>query len=165
MSMFSRYGKPKMIKCPRCGLKNPEGSFSCADCDLHFDRLALATNHDAKRKKLRGDREFIIKVTDLPSDVSYIKLVLYVILLGVFGGHCYYVGRYLRGAMFTTNMLAMILFVVFNPQLLTVWGGHFFEIVMPFCGLILLVWIFDVFKVITKKFKVPVAIDLKVDEV
>lgn len=163
--MFSRYGKPKLIKCPRCGLKNPEGSFACADCELRFERLALATNGDAKRKKLRGDREFIINVTDLPSDVSFIKLILYSILLGIFGGHCYYVGRYLRGAMFTTNMLAMILFVVFNGKLINVWDGHFFEIVMPFCGLILIFWIFDIIKVCTHKFKIPVAIDLNVDEV
>lgn len=163
--MISRYGKPKMIKCPRCGLKNPPGSISCGDCELKFERLAIATNSDAKRKKLRGDRDYIIKVTDIPSDVSFIKLLMYTIFLGIFGGHCYYVGRYLRGAILTTNIVCMIAFVLFNNFFLHALYGHFLDIVMPFCGLILFMWLWDIFAVCTRKFKIPVAIDLKVDEV
>ncbi len=150
-----------MKTCPRCGLKTIESTEVCEDCGLRFERLALATNKDAKRKKLRGDRSFIIKTKTLPSDVSFIRLLLYTIFLGIFGGHCYYTGRYLKGAMFTINMLLLIIFTVFNSYFISLWNGYFFEIVMPFCGAILCVWIYDIIAVATKRFKVPVAIDLK----
>ncbi len=136
----------------------PEGTPACEDCGLKFDRLALATNGDAKRKKLRGDRSFIVSTTKLPSDVSYIKLLLFTIFLGVFGGHCYYTGRYLRGAILTTNFVVMMSFVIFNGFFVSI--PHFLDITMPICGLILFVWVFDLIKVCCKKFKVPVAIDL-----
>ena len=138
-----------------------ESAPSCDDCGLRFDRLAIATNADAKRKKLRGDRSFIVNVKTLPSDVSYIKLLLMAVLLGVVGGHCYYVGRYLKGSMYSINFLALTLFVIFNDFFRNIWQGVFFDIVMPVCGLILLIWIFDIIAIATKKFKVPVAIDLE----
>lgn len=156
--------KPKFITCPRCGLKNLENATACDDCGLVFARLEMATNGDAKRKKLRGDRDFIIKVKKLPSDVSFLKLLLYAILLGVFGGHCYYVGRYLRGIMLTTNFVVMLILLIFNSFFLTVWNGAFYDIIMPFCGVILLCWIWDIFAIITRRFKVPVAIDLDEEE-
>ncbi len=163
--MINRRIKPKMKKCPRCGLKMPEQALSCEDCGLKFERLNLATNKDAKQKKLRGDRSFIIKTSKLPSDVSYLKLLLYSIFLGIFGGHCYYVGRYLRGVLFTLNFIALLSFVVFNSFFLSIWQGVFFEIVMPICGAILFVWFYDIFMIAIKRFKVPVAIDLKEGEV
>ena len=138
---------------------------SCDDCGLKFDRLALATNADAKRKKLRGDRSFIVNVKSIPSDVSYVKLLLMAIFLGAVGGHCYYVGRYLKGAIYSVNILAMIFFVVFNSFFLSLWQGVFFDIVMPICGFILILWIMDIGAIIFKKFKIPVAIDLEGGEV
>lgn len=165
--MRSRYNndmakqRTKYKICPRCGLKMPESTPECADCGLKFERLALATNKDAKRKKLRGDRSFIINVKALPSDVSYWKLLLMTIFLGAVGGHCYYVGRYLKGAIYSANFLALVFFVIFNNFFLTLWGGVFFDIVMPICGFILIFWIMDIVAVGLKKFKIPVAIDLE----
>ena len=156
--------KPKFKTCLRCGLKNLENATECDDCGLIFARLEMATNQDAKRKKLRGDRDFIIKVKKLPSDVSFLKLLLYSIFLGVFGGHCYYVGRYLRGIMLTTNFVVMLILLIFNNFFLTVWNGTFYDIIMPFCGIILLCWIWDIFAILMKRFKVPVAIDLDEEE-
>lgn len=163
--MIERIKRPKMIKCPRCGLKMPDGTTSCEDCGLIFDRLKIATNEDAKRKKLRGDRKFIVNITTLPSDISYLKLLLFSIFLGIFGGHCYYVGRYLRGFLLTFNFVLLMAFAIFNNFFLTVWNGLFLEIVMPICGGILFVWFYDIVKIALKKFKVPVAIDLKEGEV
>lgn len=138
-----------------------ESAPSCDDCGLKFDRLALATNADAKRKKLRGDRSFIVNIKSIPSDVSYIKLLLMTILLGAVGGHCYYVGRYLKGVMYSVNMFALMMFLFFNDFFLSLWQGMFLNIVMPICGFILVLWIFDILAVSTKKFKIPVAIDLE----
>ena len=139
----------------------PESTLECADCGLKFDRLALATNGDAKRKKLRGDRSFIVSVKALPTDVTYWKLLLMSIFLGAVGGHCYYVGRYLKGAMYTVNFLALLFFVIFNNFFLALWNGMFFDIVMPICGFISLFWILDIFAIAFKRFRIPVAIDLE----
>ena len=83
---FSR-NKQKTRVCPRCGIKVPEGIDTCPDCGLVFARLDVATNKEAKAKKKRGDREFIINSPKLPSDVSFVKLLLLCIFLGPVGAH------------------------------------------------------------------------------
>ena len=151
----------KKITCPRCGLKSVEGVESCPDCGLVFSRLEVATNKDAKRKILRGDREYIIKTNRLPSDVSFLKLLLLCIFLGPVGAHCYYTGRYLRGGVLTCTFVAIIMFVIFNAPLMQINNGAFLGAVSTVCGLIELLWIWDIAMIILKKYKVPVAIDLE----
>ena len=152
-----------MKLCPRCGLKVIESADECPDCHLNFARLALATNADAKRKIKRHDREFILRTHDLPSDVSYKKLLLLTIFLGMFGAHCFYVGRYLRGGMFVLNMVFAAICVIFNQQILAVDEGRLIELFGIIIGAILLCWIYDFIMVAIKRFKVPIAIDLKDD--
>lgn len=147
--------------CPRCGLKSLSVADSCQECGLIFSRLALATNKDAKRKMARGDKDFIIMTSNLPSDIKWYKLLLMTIFLGLFGGHCFYVGRYWRGGMLLVNGISLILYVVFNAQLVAVDGGRLIAALTTIGGIIMLFWIFDVIWVIIKKFKVPVAIDLE----
>ncbi len=151
--------------CPRCHLTMPETVDTCPDCGLSFDRLEIATNKDAKRKILRGDRDYIIRMRKLPHDVKYYKLLLMTIFLGLFGGHCYYVGRYLRGAIFSAFMTLSLACVIFNGFFVSIWNGLLIEILGVVIGLFVLVWMFDLWLVIFKKFKIPVAIDLKDDEV
>lgn len=155
----------KKITCPRCGLKCIEGTESCPDCGLVFSRLDLATNKDAKRKILRGDRDFIVKTNRLPSDVSFLKLLLLCIFLGPAGGHCYYTGRYLRGGLLTGAFLSIIMFVIFNSWLFEIDGGELLGTLSTVCGLIELIWIWDLIMVVLKRYKVPVAIDLEGSEV
>ena len=158
---MQRKNKPKLSKCPRCGLLSPSQTPECPDCGLIFERLNMATNKDAKKKKLRGDREFIINTKKLPNDVSYIKLLLMAIFFGIFGGHCYYVGRYLRGIVFTLNIVFAIFLVIFNGYFLSLWYGLFMEFAAPIVGIITFMWLWDIMMIALKKFKVPVAIDLK----
>lgn len=151
----------KKITCPRCGLKSLEGMESCPDCGLVFSRLKIATNKDAKQKILRGDRDFIIKTATLPSDVNFIKLLLLCIFLGPMGAHDYYTGRYVRGGILSATFLAIVMFVVFNAPLVAINNGALLGCLSTICGLIELMWIWDIFAIILKKFKVPVAIDLE----
>ena len=162
MGLFRRNGPFSGIKkCPRCGLKMYEGAQECSDCGLIFSRLEIATNKEAKAKKLRNDRDFIINTSKLPSDVSFLKLLLLSIFLGPFGAHCFYVGRYLRGSILLTDMIAIIMFVVFNPQLVAIEDGKLITALATISGAIMLIWFLDIFLIITKKFKVPVAIDIE----
>lgn len=151
----------KTITCPRCGIKTLNGVECCPDCGLVFSRLEIATNKDAKRKIRRGDRDFIIKTSKLPSDVSFWKLLLLSIFLGPVGGHCYYVGKYFRGGLLSFTFLSIVMLVIFNAPLVAIQDGALIGALSTICGLIELLWIWDLIMIISKKFKVPVAIDLE----
>ena len=146
--------------CPRCGIKCLTGMESCPDCGLIFSRLEIATNKDAKKKIRRHDKDFIIKTNSIPSDVSYIKLLLLTIFVGIFGGHCFYVGRYTRGIILLINAILLMSYVIFNKYLVDLDGGRLIAALSTIGGLFLLVWAYDLIAVIFKKFKIPVAIDV-----
>lgn len=147
--------------CPRCGLKSLKLYDTCPDCGLVFARLEVATNKDARKKILRRDTDFIIKTSTLPKDVSYIKLLLLTIFTGIFGGHCFRVGRYWRGGILLVNFLLLVMYVIFNSQLIAVDGGGLIASLTTIGGLVMMLWVYDIIMVFTKKFKVPVAIDLE----
>lgn len=147
--------------CPRCGLKSLKLQDTCPDCGLVFARLELATNKDARKKILRRDTDYIIKTSKLPSDVSYIKLLLWTIFTGIFGGHCFRVGRYWRGGILLTNFLSIVMYTIFNDKLVAINGGSLIAALMTIAGLIMMIWVYDIVMVAMKKFKVPIAIDLE----
>ena len=155
----------QFVICPRCGLKSLATAENCPECGLVFSRLKIATNKDAKKKILRRDKDFIIMTNNLPSDVSRLKLLLLTIFTGIFGGHCFYVGRYLRGGLLLLNGLALILYVIFNDSLVSIDGGKLLAALTTIGGIIMLVWAFDLVCVIIKRFKVPIAIDLHSDSI
>ncbi len=160
--MRTRNFEPKKT-CPRCEIKVPESVEVCPECGLVFSRLAIATNKDAKRKKKRGDRQFILKTTKIPSDVSYIKLLLLTIFTGVVGGHCFYVGRYLRGSVLLVNFLIICCMTIFNSQLIA-YSETLVATLSTICGFVAILWFWDIFMVALKKFKIPIAIDLQNDD-
>ncbi len=149
--------------CPRCGIKVAQSAEVCNDCGLIFSRLNIATNKDAKSLKKRGEKDFIIYTASLPSDVSYVKLLCLTIFTGIFGGHCFYVGRYLRASMLLINFILDIFLVVFNAQIFA-YSQTLLGALSTISGFIMLAWIWDIFMVAFKKFKVPIAIDLQNDE-
>lgn len=148
------------FNCPRCGIKCLTGTESCPECGLVFSRLEIATNKDAKKKIRRHDKDFIIKTSSIPSDISYIKLLLLTIFVGIFGGHCFYVGRYLRGIILLINALLLMCYVIFNKYLVEIDEGRLIAALSTIGGIILLFWAYDLIAVIFKKFKIPVAIDV-----
>ncbi len=149
------------IMCPRCGMRSLKGTESCPDCGLVFSRLELATNKDAKKKILQRDKDFVIYTSSLPQDVKFIKLLLMAIFLGIFGGHCFYVGRYWRGGMFLVNGLVLLCCTIFNDYLIKIDGGKLIATLATIGGLILCVWAYDIVMIVLKKFKVPVTINLE----
>lgn len=156
-----RKREKRFTVCPRCGIKTLSVNESCSECGFIFSRLKLATNKDAKKKIKKRDKDFIIMTNQLPSDVSWIKLLCIVIFGGIFGSHCFYVGRYWRGALLLVNFLLLVLYVVFNSALIAIDGGRLLAALSTISGIVLLVWVYDLITIIIKKFKVPVAIDLE----
>lgn len=154
----------KQITCPRCGLKVYEGIDTCPDCGLIFSRLDLATNKDAKKLILRRETDFIVKTNKLPKDVSRLKLILYSIFFGAVGGHCFYVGRYFRGAFLLIDFLLIMCYTIFNDALIAVDGGTLLGVLSTISGLCMFVWVYDFFMILFKRFKVPIAIDITKSE-
>ena len=153
----------KIKTCPRCGLQYMEGLVSCPDCGLIFSRLKVATNSDAKKKIKLFDFDYIIKTNVLPSDVSFVRLLIYSIFFGCFGGHCFYVGRYFRGGLLLFNFLIVLFLAIFNSFFASIGNGALLGTLSTICGFVLLVWLWDILMIATKRFKVPVAIDLESD--
>ena len=61
------------------------------------------------------------------------------------------------------NMVFAAICVIFNQQILAVDEGRLIELFGIIIGAILLCWIYDFIMVAIKRFKVPIAIDLKDD--
>ena len=146
--------------CPRCGMKSLATAETCSDCGLVFSRLDIATNKDAKKKIKNRDKDFIIMTNKLPADVSFMKLISLCIFAGLFGAHSFYVGRYWRGGIVCLNTLILIMFVVFNEQMIAIDGGTLLGALSTLCGMFIILWPVDIVMIFMKKFKVPIAIDL-----
>lgn len=156
---FGKIEKP-FRTCPRCGMKSLRMQDSCPDCGLVFARLEIATNKDAKRLIKKRETDFIIKTKKLPKDVNYYKLLAITIFGGIFGAHCFRVGRYWRGGILLLNFLLLVSYVIFNDKLIAYDGGALVTVLATIGGLVMLIWVYDMLMVGLKKFKVPVAIDL-----
>ena len=146
--------KKPFKRCPRCDKKMLVTATKCDECGLIFSRLDYATNKAEKKKLKRGDRDYILQVTTIPKDVSYLKLLLYTLFLGLFGGHYYYVGKYVKGILMSAMMVYTIVCVIFNVYLVEALSVLYVPI-----GIGVLAWMVSCVYVICKKFKVPVCIE------
>ncbi len=147
--------KKPFKRCPRCDKKMLVTATKCDECGLIFSRLDYATNKAAKEKLKRGDRDYILQVTTIPKDVSYLKLLLYTLFLGLMGGHYYYVGKYVKGALMTLMFTYAIFCVIFNAQIV-----EYLTILYIPLGVGVLAWMVSCMYVICKKFKIPVSIEM-----
>ena len=106
-------------------------------------------------KLKKGDRDYILLVSTLPKDVSYLKLLLYTLFLGLVGGHYYYVGKYVKGALMTLMFVYAIFCVIFNSYLV-----DYMSLLYIPMGVGVLSWIVSCVFVLSKRFKVPVSIEM-----
>ncbi len=148
---------PKYKKCPRCGNKCLPAQEKCEECGLIFSRMQFASNKAAKKKIRKFDKDFIIYTNQYPSDVSWFKLMLYVFFFGLVGGHYYYVGKYVKGGLMSASFVYLIFCTVFNAQMVEYLETYY--LYLPI-GIMALAWIVSLIYVSTKKFKVPVIVDI-----
>jgi len=104
----------KKIKCPYCGYKIGSMQTTCDQCGLSKMQIARASNKTAKQMMRDGDGGKIVMIKRRPDDVSFGKLSAW-LLLGIFGAHCFYVGRRLRGWIMFGLMMAFIICVFIFP--------------------------------------------------
>ncbi len=102
----------------------------------------------------KGDRDYILYTNEIPKDLSYTKLLLYTLFLGLFGAHYYYTGKYIKGILMSAMMAYTIVCLIFNAYLV-----EYLSILYLPIGIGVLAWIISCVYVICKKFKVPVCIE------
>ena len=141
-------------RCTRCDNKCLLNATKCEECGLIFSRLEFATNTAAKNMIKKGDRSYILYTSDLPKDLSYTKLLIYTLILGLFGAHYYYTGKYIKGILMSAMMAYAIVCLIFNAYLVEYLSFLYLPI-----GIGVLAWIVSCVYVICKKFKVPVFIE------
>ena len=148
--------KPKAYKvCPRCGNKCLIAQERCDECDLVFARLQYASNKEAKKKIRKFDKDFVIYTTQLPPDVSWIKLLLLTFFTGLVGGQYYYVGKYWKGGIMTAGFVYLVFMTVFNADIVNALTTS--VAYMPI-GVYAMAWLVSLVYVGFKKFKVPVIV-------
>lgn len=156
----------KYKKCPRCGKKMLVGEARCESCGLIFERLNKATNHAGKIALSKGERNKVIYVTNLPSDVNKVKLLLFAIFFGLFGVQYAHVGRkkmfaFCFFSFFYLFVYTILFYFALVPQQILTGGytGLIFELLNLPGGVAVIFWIVSIFQIIFNKFKVPVSID------
>lgn len=154
-----RFNGRKTKKCPRCGNKCLISQAKCDDCGLLFARLDDATNKAGRIRLARKQKEYVINVTKCPKDIKKWKLILMVTLLGLCGGHYFYVGKWKNGlAMLLYFFSVVFIGVIFNAFFLEALNGYFFSIYGVVTGVYCLVWLNDIRRVVFNTFKIPVSI-------
>ena len=118
----------------------------------------------------------IVNTSTLPKDVSRIKLIVFAIFFGLFGGHNFYVGRYFKAIVQFILGLAFFGIAVAVTSLIEAPSipASFFGIqtnladMLFFIGLLIGIypvvsWLFDLFAILIKKYEVPIALINPVD--
>lgn len=159
------------MRCPNCGAKFQKSANICLKCGTKLSQIQNASNLDAVKARKEYQPEKVVYSTVWPKDLSYKKTLVLSIFFGLFGGHKYYTRNYIGGilySIFTTLFLVYfgVLGVIYegysiefvaalsNSQILTMFTG----IVSMIGALMIVLWVWDIIKICTKRFKVPVVL-------
>ena len=154
--------KYRMKRCPRCDTKNEFSAYRCCDCGLIFSRVEDGSNKLAKEFILAHKSEYTVKARQFPKDVSKKKFLILCGLLGMFGVHNFYVGRYIKAVyMLVCGLVAMIFTAIGSiiPNL-----EYIMSYLSIFIGFDALFWIWDFIDGCFNRYKIPVAVDFKGDK-
>lgn len=149
------------MRCPICGSKMVQGQL-CKYCGVTADQVENASNKKVTEYRKNDMSDLIYFTTNIPSDVSRIKLLLYTVFLGVFGVNHYYVKRNIRGLYSTLSTFLSIVFLILDLSIKTLSGVIVFkimyEIVWTSMAVNILLWVCDIINLLLKNFKVPVVL-------
>lgn len=147
------------MRCPVCGYKIKYGNM-CPYCKIDADQIKNASNKTAIKHIKEKNKKDVVLSSVMPKDINYTRLLLMTILLGIWGGHNFYIGRYKRGFFFLFSFfVAFIAFTVYST-----WydGNKYVEaIMMVFVAVetvAMFLWLSDIFKVVSKSLPIPVVL-------
>lgn len=146
--------------CPKCYGSVDKHTKRCKSCGFNMNSINGATHKAVKQAKKEGFGEDVIYTNNLPDDISRKKLILLTCFLGIFGGHSYYCGKLFKAIYSTVISTIMIVFSILRlSNVLTLdvavlnWS---FSIITFLMGVNLVMFIVDLVKILTKKYKVSV---------
>jgi TM2 domain-containing membrane protein YozV len=115
-----------------------------------------ATNAEAKKQFFQKDRAMIM-VKKTPKDVNRTKLLLLGGLLGAFGAHNFYIGRYYKAIfMFLVSLLVLVYVAIpFSEAMLYIMSSPF--VIVP-SAIVCIFWVLDFVQLVFENYKIPVAI-------
>ena len=147
------------MECPKCGSRIKKDMPVCAKCGFRVDELENVSNIKAQTILKHGsilEREKIFYTYKVPKDLMRKDLVLFTIFLGLFGAHNFYVGRIWLGI---SKVLSFIIGVVL--ALIIYYTGLY--TISSICGLFIaypfISWVYDIFRVVIKRYPIPVVLD------
>ncbi len=152
------------MKCPICGCKMKYKI--CPYCKITDEQVENASNKEVVKARKEGRKNEIYYSSTVPYDVNRMRLILFTIFLGWAGVHSFYVKRNIKGIYpIVTFFTCAILYVidVFTASDLGFVYRLFFEIFMYATAIGIVMWVFDIFGVLTKTYKIPVVLAEKAD--
>ena len=156
------------VRCPYCRAKIRRYTTTCIRCGIHKSQIAAASNIRAKQIMREGTGEQIFMTRRRPSDVSFTAMIL-LLIVGIFGTHCFHVGRKIRGNIILIStmigfggILVYALFPHIRGQWLSLTGTHDLPLPNELLVIVALcMWVFDIFCVILGLFKYHVRLGEK----
>lgn len=147
------------MRCPICGCKIKE-EFMCPYCKITGTQVKDASNKEAKKRIKEKNTKEVYNSTYLPKDVNNTRLLLCGLLGGFLGIHQMYVGKYKTGLFYAFSfMIPVILFILSTYVWKTVQVLQILtKIGYFFAGIIVFLWISDVFRILFKSFSIPVVL-------
>ena len=142
------------MNCPKCGNKLIEDK--CPFCKTTKQDILTAVNKPVRKMNLKERQKIVFYTNNIPLDVSRKKLILYSIFLGLFGVHCMYVGRYLRGCLIPLLFLIGFLLALLIQETSAIYDVLHGGIIGGLVGVSLFMWWWDILVILFKKFKIPV---------
>lgn len=164
------------MRCPNCGAKIRKSDDRCVKCGTKMNQIQGASSARVRQAKKEFQPELVVNSTYFPDDLSYKKALLLCIFLGWVGAHCYYVKRYVKGAILT--IMTIIFWItalpfgvfmqtgdagIFNPLVSFLLDTSLLGVIFSLGSLTIIIWAVDIIKLFTRTFPVPVV--LREDEV
>lgn len=145
--------------CPKCYGKVDSKQQRCQYCGFFMKELDNASNKQAKKAMKSIYKDDVLYSTKIPYDVSKKKLLLFAIFLGLFGVHHFYVGKLWHGLFMCITMSVTLILAIILIAINTIFDNvvqRIFEFWLIFQGLNIIFWVWDIFKIMFERFKIPV---------
>lgn len=152
--------KFKNKKCPRCNFKVPRDVVTCPSCQLNYQKFETATNKEAKQALKQGEKSKVLYRKGCPKDVNKWGLFFLALFLGFMGAHLYRVGRNGKGAFYTVFFIVGFIYTIITNTLKLSPTGDLWQIFIVLVlvwGVVLIMWLVDVFNILFNQFKIPVS--------
>ena len=147
------------MKCPICGCKMKE-EFMCPYCKITGEQVRTASNKKAKERIKNRDTKEVYSSSYMPKDVNRTRLLLVNLFGGFLGIHQFYVGKWKWGLY---SVLSFVYVLIFHALSFYLFKDNivltlFADLGYALYAVVVFVWIQDFFKILFKKFSMPVVL-------